>query len=1493
MAVLASVGVNAADLGGVVSGVSGNSTYDPKTQTLEVTRTGALAEWVEAITTGIYADGGNNPFNGFGGSDDFEKLVITGELNAADLAALSSAKCAGFARFPQIDMTGVTLASGVTVDDVLAIDFGAASFTQNSTPKNGAGAEYIALPYGVTEATDLAKLKSGSKNSNLKVAGTYDITSSNTIDRSHFSAYSFASNNMWTFVSKLFPDMTYWERSNSQNEADWYPAKLTLGGVIGATDLYTGSTNGKVFKSKALHDFDLTECNFDENCTVDIKSNLSYGGTENPCSGVYENPAQLTCTSTNAMYFLSWYEPMRIIMPRDETEIPPCTFDDNTKSNKLEKITFPEGAAYTKIGFEAFYKCAIDTLKMPGSVTEVGEGAFSGCDNMTDFTMEACQSTCVFKEQTFTGCKNIKHVTLSEGVDDVSYMMFNQCASLEEIRIPNTCTHIDSYAFNLCFSLHSLTIPRSVRTMGHGVITLSGIKDIYLLAESVDEVPLIYAVPESGSCPVGTFSDQNINGNNTDPRNGTREYTTDLCHTGIEEALTWYQEAMSGSAGLGTGNCMTLIHFPDQMRDFYDGIGTPAEQARWKRSLANNSDLDHDIINAKIEKMESMDDGHQWISDGYGYGSAEYDRDHTSNKGNSDPSLITGCDHQHECSLDDCTETGGVCSADCPLCEPIRTWPVQSDYAIRRAAGAVGCLDDDGNPVATKIAWRQFPLMTGVEAENKKIVPLEYDDTWYTMCFPWHLTDNQLFEAFNQKCEITEFVGVELIDQTPGSETDKEYEMVLHFDDVAKTYYMDKEDIYYDREFQEQRTITYNGVTISKNYYTYYELDGKDGNRTGVSVTDPADFDEKTDPKNNPEKTAQHVRYLSIQNIIPLAGRPYMIHPSVGAAPGNPTICNFVAVEERYGTPWTTAEQAVTKVATTDDQRIVNNQNKGGQTAFVNPQTNGGGSYTFIGNVGNESEEDTSADANGNKVMPTPAYFLAVEKTGTETVTVTDYEEHTETVYEADGVTPVYNYTYVGTGGNVRYEYADEQYNYVGTGGNYVPTAFQPVTTRTDTYDYNTSAFTYQQGGNYVPATYTENTGNGAYNKTVEAHYEHTYQGGGSYKATKFEAVTDGSGQYNGTQPYDYYSFNGWGDTKVISAEPVSGGAYDAEDRYIFTENEDGDYDGVFEYVGQRADACYYLEDGKYKYNQYGWQYYIVTGYTPNASGTGNFKKMVVYVFVGEGNGQYDVRFDSGENQWSNTNYSRVPSDLQYVGTTGGSWKVTEYTEVGKNQGDWNYIPDQYEYVGNGGNYDAATFTQVENGQGTYVKNGAEYVYNASGTGAYEPTEWEAVTAGQGTYTHIPEHDSYIDVADNSGDYMKTVKTTTTKVEVGTHQETHNVYAKYPKYYRKKTTSGNKWSRYSAIIKPDADAIANIESFLDMSASNANGFNVAFGEWEIVTPTAIEDIVSEAERNNEPVQKVHLNVVYNVKGQVVRNSGSLEGLPKGLYIVNGKKYMVK
>ena len=57
-------------------------------------------------------------------------------------------------------------------------------------------------------------------------------------------------------------------------------------------------------------------------------------------------------------------------------------------------------------------------------------------------------------------------------------------------------------------------------------------------------------------------------------------------------------------------------------------------------------------------------------------------------------------------------------------------------------------------------------------------------------------------------------------------------------------------------------------------------------------------------------------------------------------------------------------------------------------------------------------------------------------------------------------------------------------------------------------------------------------------------------------------------------------------------------------------------------------------------------------------------------------------------------------------------------------------------------------------------------------------------------------------------------------------------------------------------------------------------------------PTEIKEIIAEAEEKGEKVQ--HMNIVYSINGEVVgRGSQSLSNLPQGMYIINGKKYLVK
>ncbi len=613
-----------------------------------------------------------------------------------------------------------------------------------------------------------------------------------------------------------------------------------------------------------------------------------------------------------------------IVFPKNCEKIPNycCYANGNSGLSNLKNVTFPENLK--SIGNYAFSDTKLAELVLPGTIQSVGDYAFYTCKQLELVEMESLSGSCTFGEYVFASSA-VKHVTLSEGVTGISAHMFDVCASLESVRIPTTASTIKTGAFAGCVSLHKLTIPDGVQLLEQSVFDGAGLTDIYVMASEASRVPKIYCLdPDGGG--TGTFTKKNILGNNTSP---TKTKGTDYDeNTSMETALSWYQEEFSDmNFGLGGNNCMIQLHYPENMKSFYNGMDNLP--SGWTSNLA--STIDMDIFNYEIAKAE--DSG--WLSTVYAYGSQEYDRDMGGNKGNS------------------CVTLGPT--------EDGLYWPIQEDYLIRLAAG----YSSSGQPTAE--AWRQIPLQ-GITDEVELVFTKEYDDTWYTMAFPWDMDDNTLFSAFNQKCEIVEFMGAEVL---PGS-TANEYNLIFHFDEVAKTRYMpeDHSAEYKRVDAETTRTVelTINGTKTTKKYYTYEDIN------TGEHVYWP--YDLTTD-----DGKAMQKKYNGIMHMMVFAGHPYMIHPAIGASAGNPTNCTIAGVKkaevgtgiyENYTTLADLAEaEKVEKVVSADEYGATT------KTEWTNPVTKKGGKYYFIGNINDEVDGDK-----GVQDMPTengPVYFLGVK----------------------------------------------------------------------------------------------------------------------------------------------------------------------------------------------------------------------------------------------------------------------------------------------------------------------------------------------------------------------------------------------------------------------------------------------------------------------------------------------------------------------------------
>jgi len=165
----------------------------------------------------------------------------------------------------------------------------------------------------------------------------------------------------------------------------------------------------------------------------------------------------------------------------------------------LTSVTIP--SSVTKIGFYAFFDCSsltsvtvdnrnpsyasIDgvlfdksmrniisypagktarTYTIPSSVTDIREGAFYFCINLTSVTIPS--SVTLIREGAFFGCSSLTSVTIPSSVTIIGEGAFVGCESLTSISIPSSVTSIGDRAFLLCESLTSVTIPSSVTEIG-------------------------------------------------------------------------------------------------------------------------------------------------------------------------------------------------------------------------------------------------------------------------------------------------------------------------------------------------------------------------------------------------------------------------------------------------------------------------------------------------------------------------------------------------------------------------------------------------------------------------------------------------------------------------------------------------------------------------------------------------------------------------------------------------------------------------------------------------------------------------------------------------------------------------------------------------------------------------------------------------------------------------------------------------------------------
>ena len=91
------------------------------------------------------------------------------------------------------------------------------------------------------------------------------------------------------------------------------------------------------------------------------------------------------------------------------------------------------------------------SVTIPGSVTSIGRGAFSGCGNLTSVTIPG--SVTSIGGFAFSKCGGLTSVTIPEGVTSIGGGAFSWCESLTSVTISESVTSIEGSAFRFCDKL--------------------------------------------------------------------------------------------------------------------------------------------------------------------------------------------------------------------------------------------------------------------------------------------------------------------------------------------------------------------------------------------------------------------------------------------------------------------------------------------------------------------------------------------------------------------------------------------------------------------------------------------------------------------------------------------------------------------------------------------------------------------------------------------------------------------------------------------------------------------------------------------------------------------------------------------------------------------------------------------------------------------------------------------------------------------------------
>jgi hypothetical protein len=198
---------------------------------------------------------------------------------------------------------------------------------------------------------------------------------------------------------------------------------------------------------------------------------------------------------------LAWTNVTTLKFPRGLTEI-----GDGAISGCRELIQVDLPAGLQRIGNEAFAGSDLESVRIPSATIQLGARVFQMCVRLEEAELPVGMRQ--LPPSLFEGCFRLKHVKLPSGLKTIGTAAFKQ-TGIKRLVVPPTVRDIGDEAFSGCSLLRDVSLPRSLRTIGASafeynpkLMTISVPPNVSSLGElAFDSCDMLASVRFEGNAP--------------------------------------------------------------------------------------------------------------------------------------------------------------------------------------------------------------------------------------------------------------------------------------------------------------------------------------------------------------------------------------------------------------------------------------------------------------------------------------------------------------------------------------------------------------------------------------------------------------------------------------------------------------------------------------------------------------------------------------------------------------------------------------------------------------------------------------------------------------------------------------------------------------------------------------------------------------------------------------------------------------------------------